>query len=121
MLRGIRGATTAENTVESIRDATVTLLREIVARNQLATHDLAAAMFCLTPDLDAAFPAKAARDMGWQDVPLLDYVSPAVSGSLSGCIRVLLLWNTQKPAEEIRHVYQEEAVTLRPDLLEVKN
>ncbi len=121
MLRGIRGATTAQNTKASMREATVDLLQEMVAVNQLNPDQLAAAIFCVTPDLDALFPAAAAREMGWDHVPLLDHVSPAVPDALARCIRVLLLWNTHHAQRDVHHVYQRSARGLRPDLVEVKD
>jgi chorismate mutase len=116
-VRGVRGATTvAANEAEIILAATQRLLREMVGANGIASEDIAAAWFTATPDLDAAFPARAARAMGWQDVPLLDAVEMAVPDSLGRCIRALLLWNTARRQGEIVHIYQEEAVMLRPDL-----
>jgi len=114
--RGIRGATTAEeNTAEAILAATRELLVRIVEANDLKVEDVASAIFTTTPDLMAAFPAKAAREMGWQDVALLDAQEIPVPGSLERCIRVLIHWNTEKSAAEIRHVYLRGARTLRPD------
>jgi len=114
--RGIRGATTAEeNTAEAILAATRELLVRIVEVNDLEVEDVASAIFTTTPDLMAAFPAKAAREMGWRDVALLDAQEIPVPGSLERCIRVLIHWNTEKSAAEIRHVYLRGARTLRPD------
>lgn len=116
-IRGIRGATTvADNQAELILAATQRLLREMARANGIACEDLAAAWFTATPDLDAAFPARAARDLGWTDVPLMDAVEMAVPGSLPRCLRVLLLWNTARSQAEIVHIYHGEAATLRPDL-----
>ncbi len=69
----------------------------------------------MTADLDAEFPALAARQLGWFDVPLMCVRELAVPGSLPRCIRILLHWNTEKPADEIVHVYIKGAVRLRPD------
>lgn len=114
--RGIRGATTVEkNTAEAILAATRELLELIVEANDLKVKDVASAIFTTTPDLTAAFPAKAAREMGWRDVALLDAQEIPVPGSLERCIRVLIHWNTEKSAAEIRHVYLRGARTLRPD------
>jgi chorismate mutase len=114
--RGIRGATTAkENTAEAILAATRELLELIVEANDLKTEDVASAIFTTTPDLATAFPARAAREMGWQDVALLDVQEMLVPGSLERCIRVLIHWNTRKSAAEIRHVYLKGAQALRPD------
>jgi chorismate mutase len=117
-VRGVRGATTAEsNTAESILTATRALLDEMVSANAIQIEDLAAAYFTVTDDLDAAFPAHVAREMGWSQVPLLDAREIPVPGSLPRCIRVLLLWNTETLQQEIAHVYQSEAARLRPDLI----
>ena len=114
--RGIRGATTVEeNTAEAILASTRELLALIVEANGLKAEDVASAIFTTTPDLTAAFPAKAAREMGWRDVALLDAQEIPVPGSLERCVRVLIHWNTEKSAAEIRHVYLRGARTLRPD------
>ncbi len=114
--RGIRGATTVkENTAEAILAATRELLELIVGANDLKVEDVASAIFTTTPDLTAAFPAKAAREMGWRDVALLDAQEIPVPGSLERCIRVLIHWNTERSAAEIWHVYLRGAQTLRPD------
>ena len=114
--RGIRGATTVEeNTAEAILAATRELLVCIVEANGLEVEDVASAIFTATPDLTAAFPAQAAREMGWHNVALLDAQEIPVPGSLERCIRVLIHWNTEKSAAEIRHVYLRGARTLRPD------
>ncbi len=115
--RGVRGATTAEaNTAEAILAATAELLARIVEANGLAAEDLASAFFTVTPDLDAAFPAQAARQIGWAQVPLLDAREIPVPGSLPRCVRVLLHWNTGRSQAEVRHVYLRGAAGLRPDL-----
>ncbi|MFQ5813846.1 MAG: chorismate mutase [Anaerolineae bacterium] len=114
--RGIRGATTVEkNTAEAILAATRELLALIIEANDLRVEDVASAIFTTTPDLTAAFPAQAAREMGWRDVALLDVQETPVPGSLERCIRVLIHWNTEKSAAEIRHVYLKGAQALRPD------
>lgn len=115
-IRGIRGATTAENnTRDSILSATRELLTAIVDANQLNVADIASIYFTVTFDLDAAFPARAARDLGWTDAALLDAQAPQVKDDLPRCIRVLIHWNTDRAADEIAHVYLREAKTLRPD------
>ena len=117
--RGVRGATTAAaNTPEAILSATRELLETLVAANDLAPSDLASAIFTMTPDLNAAFPARAARDLGWTEVALLCTHEMEVPGGLPRCIRVLLHWNTDKAASEVTHVYLKEARSLRPDVLE---
>lgn len=116
-LRGIRGATTVSaNEAGEICAATRLLLEDLVSGNKVQIEDLAAAFFTVTDDLDAAFPASAARLMGWQHVPLCDAREIPVPGSLPRCIRVLLLWNTEVPQRDIVHIYQGEARCLRPDL-----
>ena len=115
--RGIRGATTIEIDAEdAIVAATRELLVGMVVANDVVVADIASAIFTVTPDLTAAFPARAARQLGWQHVPLLDAQEVPVPGSLPRCIRVLLLWNTERAQKEIRHVYLREAASLRPDL-----
>jgi len=117
--RGIRGATSVEiNNADAIIAATRELLERIVAANDLRVEDVAGAIFTATPDLDAAYPACAAREMGWVRTPLLCMQEMAVAGSLPRCIRVLVLWNTERPPDQIRHVYLGEARALRPDLVE---
>jgi chorismate mutase len=118
-VRGIRGATSVDvNDAEPIIAATRELLERIVAANGLATEDVASVIFTATSDLDAAYPARAAREMGWVHVPLLCMQEMAVVGSLPRCIRVLVLWNTDRPAGQVRHVYLRRARALRPDLVE---
>jgi chorismate mutase len=115
--RGVRGATTVEaNEADRILTATRELLQEMATANSIEPEDIAAIQFTATADLDAAFPAKAARDLGWLLVPLMDAAEIAVPGSLPRCIRVLLLWNTDLAQGEITHVYRGEAGSLRPDL-----
>jgi len=116
-VRGIRGATTAPvNEAPAILLATRTLLEEIVSANALRAEDIAAVFFTTTDDLNAAFPAKAARDLGWQHVPLMDAQEIPVPGSVPRCIRVLLFWNSDTPQDKVVHVYQGNARVLRPDL-----
>ena len=115
-VHGIRGATTADaNTCEAILAATRELLVAIVQANDLHAPDIASVFFTVTPDLDAAFPARAARDLGWTNAALLDAQAPKVDGDLPRCIRVLIHWNTERAANEIKYVYLREAQKLRPD------
>ena len=117
--RGIRGATgVSTNYVEDILQATRRLLEQIVAANGVEGGDIAGVVFTATADLSAAYPAQAAREMGWTAVPLMCAQEMAVSNSLERCIRVLVLWNTDKRPEEIRHIYLDRARELRPDLSE---
>ncbi len=118
MVRGIRGAITVdEDTPEAILSATRELLQAILEANGIRNHqELAAIVFTVTEDLVSAFPAEAARQLGMHRVPLLSAREVPVPGSLPRVIRVLALWNTEKPQEEVRHVYLREATRLRPDL-----
>lgn len=113
--RGVRGATTAEtNSREAILSATRELLALLVERNGIALEDIASAFFTLSEDLDAEYPALAARQMGWDEVALLCAREIPVPGGLRQCVRVLLHVNTERGPGEIRHVYLREAVVLRP-------
>jgi chorismate mutase len=115
--RAIRGATTVESdTPEQIRRATRELLETIVARNGITSADVVSAIFTVTHDLTSEFPAHAARELGWLDVPLLCTLEIPVPGSLAKCIRVLLHVESEKSRAGIRHVYLHDARTLRPDL-----
>jgi chorismate mutase len=115
--RGIRGATTVDvDSAAAILEATRELLSQIVEANDVVADDVASALFTITPDLAATFPARAARDMGWQQVALMDAQEIPVPGSLPRCVRVLIHWNTEKSQAEVRHVYLRGAASLRPDL-----
>jgi chorismate mutase len=117
--RGIRGAISVDdNTAESIIAATRELLERIVSANGVAVEDVASVIFTATPDLDAAYPARAAREMGWVHTPLLCMQELSVEDGLPRCIRVLLHWNTDLTPEQIQHVYLGHARVLRPDLVE---
>ena len=114
--RGIRGATTVErNTAEDIFEATRELLAAIVDANEIDVDDVASAIFTTSPDLNATFPAVAARDFGWDSVALICTHEMGVPGALERVIRVLVHYNTEKPAREIRHVYLRRATQLRPE------
>jgi chorismate mutase len=114
--RGIRGATTAPaNTAEDIHEATLELMRALIALNDLEVVDVASAIFTTTPDLNATFPAIAAREIGWNEVPLLCGHEMNVPASLQKAIRVLVHVNTARSASEIRHVYLKGARQLRPE------
>ena len=117
LCRGVRGATTVpKNDREEILSATRQLLALMVRRNGIDKHDVASAIFTTTVDLDAEFPALAARQLGWLDVPLLCGHELDVPGSLPLCIRVMVHWNTDRAQNEIEHIYIRNAVRLRPDL-----
>ncbi|WP_047815875.1 chorismate mutase [Rhodopirellula islandica] len=120
MCRGVRGATTVEqDDRKEILKATTQLLALMIRRNEIDSTDLASATFTVTKDLHSEFPALAARQLGWLEVPLLCGYEVSVEGSLPRCIRVLLHWNTTKSQSEIQHVYIRDAVKLRPDLSKV--
>lgn len=115
--RGVRGAITVDaNDREQILVATRRMLGLLIRSNGIEKQDLASAQFTVTKDLDAEFPALAARQLGWIDVPLLCGYEISVPGSLDRCIRVLLHWNTDKTQDEVHHAYLEGAERLRPDL-----
>jgi chorismate mutase len=117
LCRGVRGATTVDrNEREEVLSATRQMLALLIRLNHIEKADVASAIFTTTRDLDAEFPALAARQLGWLDVPLLCGHEITVPGSLGRCIRVLIHWNTARPQAEIKHVYLREAVKLRPDL-----
>ena len=117
MVRGVRGAVTVgADTPQEVAQATRELLEVIVARNGISPADIAAATFSVTDDVRSAFPAATARALGWTMVPMECYQEMSVPQALPRCIRVLILWNTDKPQNEIQHVYLREAVGLRPDL-----
>lgn len=117
-VRGIRGAITCQSDAESVLQATAELLQTMLKENPtLQTVDIASAWFTVTGDLQFVHPARAAREMGWKDVPLMCATEIDVPGSLPRCIRVLLHWNTDLPQSAIKHIYLREAVQLRPDLL----
>ena len=114
--RGVRGATSVDqNTPEEILKATRQLLALMIRQNDIHKEDVASALFSTTDDLDAEFPALAARQLGWLDVALMCTHELNVPGSLPRCVRVLVHWNTEKTPEEIVHVYIKDAARLRPD------
>lgn len=114
LCRGLRGATTAhDNTRDAVLEATTELLEHLVAANDIDTNDLAATFFTTTTDLNAEFPAVAARQMGWNYVPLMCAHEMNVPTGLPLCIRVMLLVNTEKGPEEMAHVYLRDAKDLR--------
>src|SRR6056297_1222715 len=117
LCRGVRGATTVSaNDRDEILASTRQLLALVMRRNEMLPCDIGSATFTVTRDLDAEFPALAARQLGWLDVPLLCGYEVAVPGSLPQCIRVLIHWNTPRGQSEIEHIYMRGAKVLRPDL-----
>ena len=117
-LRGVRGATTVKHDqADEIMAGTRELLQALLQDNpDMQPEDIASVLFTATADLRAVFPARAARELGWTNVPLMDAQEIDVPEGLPRCIRVLIHWNTQLPQAAIRHVYLREAVRLRPDL-----
>ena len=113
----LRGATTVDRDDPArIRDATRELLEIIIERNALTPDDIISAIFTVTDDLRSEFPARAARDLGWADVPLLCALEIPVPGALPRCIRVLLHAESPHARDAVRHVYLRDARVLRPDL-----
>ncbi len=116
MLRGLRGATTAaENTEEAILGATRELLETMIETNGVRENEVASIFFSSTSDLTAAFPARAARDLGWQTVALMGTQELDVPHGPDRCIRVLMHWNTVKGIISLRHIFLHGAKVLRPD------
>lgn len=118
MVRAIRGATTVDhNDAAEIKEATQELLQRILSENTLSTEDLVSAIFTVTADLNADFPASSAREIGWELVPLLCATEIPVPSGLARCIRVLIHVNTTRSQTEITHVFLRNAIALRKDLV----
>jgi chorismate mutase len=118
VVRGIRGAiNVSQNSKSEIIQATIELLTKMAEENNLREEAIASIFFTLTPDLNAAFPAAAARELGWNDVPLLGAVEVDVPDALAFCIRVLMLVNTDLEQNEVKHIYLRDARSLRADLV----
>jgi chorismate mutase len=116
-VRGIRGAISVDsNNKNEIYNSTKKLLKKIVSANMLEVVNICSIIFTVTEDLNAAFPAAAAREMGWKYVPMICLTELSVPGSSVGILRILIHVNTDKKMEDIKHVYLGEAVKLRPDL-----
>ena len=117
-VRGVRGAIDASNDKpDKILRATRELLAAILKANPtLRSEDIASAIFTSTDDIKAAYPARAAREMGWTSVPMICSREIPVPGGLPRCIRELLHWNTDLDQGSVQHVYLGQAADLRPDL-----
>lgn len=116
-VRAVRGATTVErNDPAAVLEGTQELLTALASRNALQADDIISAIFTVTPDLTSDFPARAAREMGWADVPLLCALEIPAEGALPRCIRVLLHVETTRDRANVEHVYLHDARALRPDL-----
>lgn len=118
LVRALRGATTVESdSAEEILRRSAELVDALLARNDVARDDVISMLFSATPDLRTAFPATGARlHLGLDDVPLMTCQELGVEGSLPRCIRVLVHVYTERARADIRHVFLEGAVALRPDL-----
>ncbi len=116
-VRAIRGAINVpENTAPSISASTKRLLAAMIEANRLETSAVISIFFTVTVDLNADFPAAAARALGWLDIPLLDAQEIEVPWSMPRVVRVLMHVETDLARADIRHVYLDQAVALRPDL-----
>ena len=117
-VRGVRGAIdVADDNPEAVLAATRELLTAILEANpELRSEDIASAIFTTTDDLNSAYPARAAREMGWNAVAMICSREIPVPGGLPRCIRVLLQWNTALSQQAVRHIYLGAAAGLRPDL-----
>jgi chorismate mutase len=114
--RGVRGATTVtENNREAILVATRELLRLIIRSNGIRGEDVASVFFTTTTDLNAEYPALAARQLGWMDVALMCSHEMSLPHGVPLCVRVLIHWNTNRGQKEIHHIYLHGAAALRPD------
>ncbi len=117
MVRAFRGAITAEsNTEAEILEKTGILYDEIVRKNSLCADDFVCIFFSLTPELDKVFPARAVREKGICDVPLMCFAEIPVEGALKNCIRIMILSESDKSRAEIKHIYMGGATALRPDI-----
>jgi len=116
-IRAVRGAiTVSEDTPEAVLEAAHEMLQALIDRNGIAPESVVSAVFSATDDLTSVYPAEAARRLGWNEAGLLCVQEMAVEGSLPACIRVLVLWETDKPQSEMQHCYLRGASGLRPDL-----
>lgn len=119
LARGIRGATTVEeDQAQQVLEATRELLQIIIEENQVDPEDIASVLFTVTADIKSVFPARAARGLGWNLVPLMCFQEIEIGESLPLCIRVLMHINTAKKQNEIKHIYLRQARQLRPDISE---
>ena len=118
MVRAFRGAITVNsNDAEEILSATGILFDEIMKENSLDKKDFVCIFFSLTTDLDKVFPARAVREKGVTNVPLMCMAEIPVEGALEKCVRILILSNSDMELDDIKHIYMRDAVKLRPDLV----
>ncbi len=122
LFRGVRGAITIkENKEEEILQATDRLIRTMIEENQIEPEFVASVFISVTDDITDTFPAKAMRSIeGWNLVPVMCMKEASIRSALEKCIRVMMHVNTNKSQEEINHIYLEDAVKLRPDLVSGK-
>lgn len=120
MTRGIRGATTVVNNDEGeMLEETKSLFLEMIKSNDVEAETVSHIFISVTSDLNATFPAKIIRSLeGWTHVPVMCMKEIDVPGSLEQCIRIMMVVNTDKKQEEIQHIFKNEAVKLRPDLIQ---
>ncbi len=118
MVRGLRGATTVENDEEqSVLEATQALVEEMAKENRILPVDIISVLISTTTDIKSTFPAKAVRSIdGWMYVPVMCTHEMDVPGAMPLCIRALMHVNTDIPQRYVKHIYQNNAVNLRPDL-----
>ena len=118
-VHALRGATTLEvDEKEHLLERVEQLLDQMISRNDLAHDDLISILFTATPDIHSVFPAVAARNMGMGDVPLICAQELEIEGAMPRCVRIMMHVNTERPRGELRHVYLEDARSLRDDLPE---
>ncbi|QHS22582.1 chorismate mutase [Virgibacillus sp. MSP4-1] len=119
MIRGIRGAATVKaNEAEEIHKTTRDLLKDVAEKNQIQPEDIVSVFISVTPDLNAAFPAKGMRMLdGWTYVPVMCTTEIPVPEALEKCIRVMVTAHTDRNQKEIQHIYHGDAKKLRPDLI----
>lgn len=117
MMRGVRGATRVKaNDAAEILEATKELLEKMIELNGIEEEFVASALFTTTPDLNAVYPAAAAREIGWHKVALMGFQEIEIPNGMNFTIRILVHWNTEKTLDEVKHVYMRDAIKLRPDL-----
>lgn len=118
-VRALRGATTIEtDTAEAVKERTIALLEQMIERNGVDHDDIISVLFTATDDIHSMFPASAARDIGFGDIPLICARELDIDGATPFCVRVLMHLTTTRTRSELRHVYLEGASGLRDDLPE---
>lgn len=120
MIRGFRGATTVTKNEElEILQETEKLLLEMIEKNDIEANNISHVFFSVTDDINAVFPAKVSRQIeGWKHVPVMCMKEIDVPNSLEKCIRVMLVAKTKLSQQAVEHIYLNEAIKLRPDLVD---